>query len=344
MLRQYFVRRLTLLFFMMALLSAFTFSLSYFFPGDVGENLSGKPSSSFSDADDISQLYKLDKNVVTQYVNFVKLRLSGDWGLSFSSGQPVAEHISSLFPATLELSLYALTFAILFGVPSGIIAANFHKKWPDKLLSNLALIGYSTPVFWLALVLIMVVSLQFSWLPMSGRISLLYEIPQQTGFLLYDVAVSNVPYKFAAFVDALTHLTLPTLVLATYPTSVLARFTRDAMLDVLEKPYIKSAKAKGLTRQQIIFKHALRNALLPVIKQIGPQFSTLITLAMITEVIFSWPGLGAWLIDSIYQRDYPAISGGLLAVSLFVILANILADIIHILLDPVSRNQTHGKI
>lgn len=344
MLRQYFLRRLTLLFFMMALLSAFTFSLSYFFPGDVAENLSGRANSSFSDADEINQAYKLDKSVLTQYVNFVRLRLDGDWGLSLASGQPVAEHISSLFPATLELSLYALIFAIIVGIPSGIIAANFYKKWPDKLISNLALIGYSTPVFWLALVLIMIVSLQLSMLPMSGRISLLYEIPQNTGFLLYDIAVSTLPYKASAFTDALAHLALPTLVLATYPTSVLTRFTRDAMLEVLEKPYIKSAKAKGLTRQQIIFKHALRNALLPVIKQIGPQFSTLITLAMITEVIFSWPGLGAWLIDSIYQRDYPAISGGLLAVSLFVILANILADIIHILLDPVSRNQTHGKI
>jgi cationic peptide transport system permease protein len=179
---------------------------------------------------------------------------------------------------------------------------------------------------------------------MSGRIGLLYEVPDLTGFILIDIYLSELEYKQQAFIDALKHLTLPTLVLATYPTSVLIRFTKDSTLEVLEKPYIKTARANGLSRYEIIMRHALKNALLPIIKQIGLQFSTLLTLAMITEVIFSWPGVGQWLINSIYQRDYPAISGGLMAVSLFVIIANIAADVLHNLLDPVSRNQVHGQV
>ena len=156
--------------------------------------------------------------------------------------------------------------------------------------------------------------------------------------------LAGFPYKGMAFVDALHHLTLPTIVLATYPTTVLVRFTRESMLKIMDQNFIKTARAKGLNRRQLIMHHALRNALLPVIKKIGLQFSTLITLAMITEVIFSWPGIGRWLIDSIYQRDFPAIQGGLMAVSLFVILATITTELLYSLFDPLSRNQAHGKV
>lgn len=344
MLREYIIRRLTLLFFMVLLLSAFTFSLSYLFPGEVATNLSGISSQNFNDNDDIINKYRLEDGYLTQYVTFIKYITQGDWGNSLASGQPVFDHIVTLFPATMELALYALIISIIFGIPTGIIAAAYHKKWQDKVIYTITLFAYSTPVFWLALILILGLSLQLGVLPMSGRISLLFEIEHISGFLLVDIFLSDTPHKMAALQDAFKHLTLPTIVLATYPTSVLVRFTKDAMLEVLDKSYIKSARAKGLNRVQIIFHHALRNALLPVIKQIGLQFSTLITLAMITEVIFSWPGIGGWLINSIYQRDYPAIMGGLLAVSLFVILATIIADLMHTLLDPISRNQNHGQI
>lgn len=200
------------------------------------------------------------------------------------------------------------------------------------------------PIFWLALLLIMLFSLQLGWFPMSGRMSLLYEIPPTTGFILIDISLASFPYQGMAFIDALHHLTLPTIVLAMYPTTVLIRFTRESMLKVMDQNFIKTARAKGLNRRQLIIHHALRNALLPVIKQIGLQFSTLITLAMITEIIFSWPGIGRWLIDSIYQRDYPAIQGGLMAVSLFIIFATIIAELIYTLFDPLSRNQAHGKV
>ncbi|OUL58430.1 ABC transporter permease [Pseudoalteromonas ulvae] len=344
MLREYLIRRFTLLCFMTLLLSLFTFWLSYLFPGDPLVNLSGIQNPSFEQIDELTIKYRFDDNIVSQYLAFVGRIVAGDWGFSFASGLPVFEQIKGLFPATLELSLYALAVSVILGVPAGIIAAAYHKKWPDRVINAVTLMAYSTPIFWLALIFIMVFCLQLGLLPMSGRLSLLYEIPEVTHFIIIDILLSDSPYKGQALLDSLRHLTLPTLVLATYPTTVLVRFTRDSMLDVLEQNYIKTARAKGLTRGQLIYHHALRNALLPVIKQIGLQFSTLITLAMVTEVIFSWPGVGRWLIDSIYQRDYPAIQGGLLAVSMFIIIATIIADMMHTLFDPISRNQAHGKI
>ncbi|WP_042142249.1 MULTISPECIES: ABC transporter permease [unclassified Pseudoalteromonas] len=341
---EYVLRRIILLSFMLLLLSVFTFSLSFLFPGDPLSNLSGIQNISFHESDALSEKYKLDQSIPTQFISFITRVSQGDWGISFASQEPIFDHIVALFPATLELALYALLASIVFGIPAGIISAAYYKKWPDKIINTLTLLGYSTPVFWLALLMIMFFCLQLGLLPMSGRVSLLYEIPDVTGFILIDILLSDVSYKFNAFIDAIKHLLLPTIVLSTYPTMVLIRFTRDSMLEVLEKNYIKTARAKGLSRSQLIFRHALRNALLPVIKQIGLQFSTLITLAMITEVIFSWPGIGRWLIDSIYQRDFPAIQGGLLAVSTFIILATVTADLMHSLFDPISRNQTHGKI
>ena len=344
MVLHYILRRLGLLLFMMFTLSVFTFSLSYLFPGDPLSNLSGISNTSFSQTSELQEKYHFNDNYLMQYFAFIARIVQGDWGVSFASGDSVFTHIIELFPATLELSIYALIISVVVGVPAGILAAAYHRRWPDKLVNSTTLVGYSMPVFWLALLLIMVFSLQLGWFPMSGRMGLLYEIPSQTGFILIDIVLADFPYSGLAMLDALHHLTLPTIVLAMYPTTVLVRFTRESMLHVLEQSFIKTARAKGLNRAQLIMHHALRNALLPVIKQIGLQFSTLITLAMITEVIFSWPGIGRWLIDSIYQRDYPAIQGGLLAVSMFVILATIIAELTYTLFDPLSRNQAHGKV
>ncbi|MGO3421476.1 MAG: ABC transporter permease [Pseudoalteromonas distincta] len=344
MILDYILRRLGLFFFMILMLSVFTFSLAYLFPGDPLSNLSGIPSGNFAQHSELEDKYLYNSNYFMQYIAFLGRIFQGDWGLSFASGNSVFSHIIDLLPATLELSVYALIVSVVIGVPTGILGSGYHKRWPDKLINSVTIVGYSMPVFWLALLLIMVFSLKLGWFPMSGRMGLLYEIPASTGFILIDIALAGFPYKGMAFVDALRHLTLPTIVLAMYPTTVLVRFTRESMLKVMDQNFIKTARAKGLNRRQLIMHHALRNALLPVIKQIGLQFSTLITLAMITEVIFSWPGIGRWLIDSIYQRDFPAIQGGLMAVSLFVILASITAELTYTLFDPLSRNQAHGKV
>ena len=344
MILDYILRRLGLFLFMILMLSIFTFSLSYLFPGDPLSNLSGIPSGNFSQHSELEDKYMYDSNYVMQYLAFLGRIFQGDWGVSFASGGNVFQHILDLIPATLELCVYALIVSVVVGVPAGILASAYTRRWPDKLISSTTMIGYSIPVFWLALLLIMIFSLKLGWFPMSGRMGLLFEIPPNTGFILIDIMLAGFPYKGEAFIDALHHLTLPTIVLAMFPTTVLVRFTRDSMLKVMDQSFIKTARAKGLNRRQLIMHHALRNALLPVIKQIGLQFSTLITLAMITEVIFSWPGIGRWLIDSIYQRDYPAIQGGLMAVSMFVIIATIVAELTYTLFDPISRNQAHGKV
>jgi cationic peptide transport system permease protein len=344
MILDYILRRLGLLLFMLLMLSIFTFSLAYLFPGDPLSNLSGVPSNNFSQNTQLEDKYLYNSNYFTQYIAFLGRVFQGDWGLSFASGDNVFSHILDLLPATLELSVYALIVSIFIGVPAGILGSAYYNRWPDKLINSTTIVGYSMPVFWLALLLIMIFSLKLGWFPMSGRMGLLYEIPPTTGFMLIDIALAGFPYKGMAFTDALHHLTLPTIVLAMYPTTVLVRFTRESMLKIMDQNFIKTARAKGLNRRQLILHHALRNALLPVIKKIGLQFSTLITLAMITEIIFSWPGIGRWLIDSIYQRDFPAIQGGLMAVSLFVILATIVTELLYSLFDPLSRNQAHGKV
>ncbi|MBZ9612032.1 ABC transporter permease [Rheinheimera maricola] len=335
----YLLRRLFLLAFVFLGLSLLAFSLAYLFPGDVLQNFTGLTTMSTEHAAELQAEYRLDSGYLQQYIAYLQRIFNGNWGLSFSSNQPVLHEIQLLLPATLELAAYALLMSFFIGIPLGILAAIKPEGIISRIISALAVAGFSIPVFWWALLLIMLFSLGLGWLPTAGRVGVLYEIPHVTGFMLLDILLSNSQHQSEALIDALRHLLLPTLVLATFPTTVMIRFTRDSMLDVWEQSYIKTARAKGLNRAQVLYRHGLRNALLPVIRQIGLQFSTLITLAMITEVIFSWPGLGRWLIDSIYQRNYPAIQAGLLVISTLVISVNMLTEILHTLFNPLARKR-----
>lgn len=337
MMLRYLARRLFLLSFVLIALTVFSFSLNFMFPGDFLTNITGLRDISNEQREELSKIYGLNQSYFSQYLDYVRRIFSGDWGLSFASQQPVIGEVAMVLPATVELAGYALLVSLVLGIPSGIIAAVRKDKWLDKAISGFALVGYSVPIFWWALLLIMLFSLKLGWLPTSGRLGVLYEIPHQTGFMLIDIWLSDVAYKQAAFRNALIHLALPTLVLATYPTTVMMRFVRESMIQVLEQNYIKTARAKGLNRLQVLYKHGLRNALLPVTRQIGLQFSTLITLAMITEVVFSWPGIGQWLIDSIYQRNFTAIQAGVLVISTLVIVVNISTEILHTLFNPLAR-------
>lgn len=337
--RAYLLRRLFLLAFVFIALSIFAFSLAYLFPGNILNNISGLRQINSEQAEQLTSYYQLEKGYISQYIAYLQRIFSGDWGLSFSSQQPLLQEIKTLTPATLELAAYALFISFFIGIPFGIIAAIKPEGLLSKSISGLAITAYSLPIFWWGLLLIMIFSLGLGWLPTAGRINVLYEIPHQTGFMLWDIYIADTPYKRNAFYNALQHLLLPTVVLATFPTTVMLRFTRDSMLDVWQQNYIKTARAKGLSRGQVLYRHGLRNALLPVIRQIGLQFSTLLTLAMITEIIFSWPGLGHWLIDSIYQRNYPAIQAGLLMISTIVISANMSTELLHTYFNPLARKQ-----
>ncbi|EHR39880.1 ABC transporter permease [Alishewanella jeotgali] len=335
----YLLRRLFLLGTVLLGLSIFAFSLGYLFPGDPLQNFSGLRYLDDSTREQLTLAYRLDGSYLQQYLAFIQRLWHGDWGLSLASQQPLLTEIRQVLPATLELTSYALLVSFFVGIPLGILAAIKPDGVIGKAISAIAITGYSLPIFWWGLLLIMVFAVGLGWFPSGGRLGVLYEIPPQTGFMLVDILLSDVSYRQAALQDALRHLLLPTLALATFPTTVMIRFVRDAMLDVWEQSYIKTAKAKGLSRLQVLYRHGLRNALLPVIRQIGLQFSTLITLAMLTEVIFSWPGIGRWLIDSIYQRNFPAIQAGLMIISVLVITVNMLTEILHTFFNPLARKR-----
>lgn len=271
-----------------------------------------------------------------QYWSYLTGILQGDLGVSFKTKRPVWDEFFALFPATLELSLCAMVFAIVLGIPAGIIAAVKRGKWPDQVLMSTALIGYSMPIFWWALLLIILFSGMLGWTPVSGRISLMYFFPNGTGFMLIDSLRSG---QSGAFASAVQHLILPTIVLGTIPLAVIARQTRSAMLEVLSEDYVRTARAKGLSPVRINGLHALRNAMIPVITVIGLSVGTLLAGAILTETIFSWPGIGKWMVEAIGARDYTSVQGGLLMIALIVMIVNLVVDVLYGLVNPKIRKR-----
>ncbi len=241
----------------------------------------------------------------------------------------------ALFPATVELALCAIIIAVALGIPAGILAAVRRGSVADQAIMGTALIGYSMPIFWWGLLLIILFSGILQWTPVSGRISLMYFFPQVTGFMLIDSLLSG---QKGAFTSALSHLILPSIVLATIPLAVIARQTRSAMLEVLGEDYVRTARAKGLAPLRVVGLHALRNAMIPVLTTIGLQVGVLLAGAILTETIFSWPGIGKWMIDSIARRDYPVVQGGLLMIALIVMIVNLTVDMLYGLVNPRIRH------
>ena len=280
--------------------------------------------------------FGFDRPLLTQYWDYLSGILHGDLGMSFKTKRPVWDEFFALFPATLELSLCAIVFAVVIGIPAGIVAAVNRGKWPDQALMSTALVGYSMPIFWWALLLIILFSGMLGWTPVSGRISLMYFFPADTGFMLVDSLRSG---QAGAFTSAVQHLILPTIVLGTIPLAVIARQTRSAMLEVLSEDYIRTARAKGLSPFRINGLHALRNALIPVITVIGLSVGTLMAGAILTETIFSWPGIGKWMVESINSRDYTAVQGGLLMIALIVMVVNLIVDVLYGLINPKIRQR-----
>ncbi len=242
----------------------------------------------------------------------------------------------ALFPATVELGLCAILLATLIGVPVGVLAAIKRGSWFDQVSMTTALVGFSMPIFWWGLLLIIFFSGILGWTPVSGRISLMYYFPDVTGFMLIDSLLSG---QSGAFTSAVRHLILPSVVLATIPLAVIARQTRSAMLEVMGEDYVRTARAKGMPTRRVIGVHALRNAMIPVITTIGLQVGVLMAGAILTETIFSWPGIGKWMIDSIARRDYPVVQSGLLLVAALVMIVNLLVDLTYGLINPRIRNK-----
>ncbi len=336
-------RRLNLFMFTMLLLTLLSFSLGFLFPGDAIINVSGAINATPSQLVEINTAYKTDSNIFWQYIAYLSHIANGDLGLSMASQSKISIEVLNLLPATIELSLVALFIAMFVGIPLGFIAAIKHNKIADNVILSVSMLGYSIPIFWLGLLAILTFSISLGWFPSAGQISLLFEIELVTGIQFIDILLSDSPYKWQAFADASAHVILPASVIAVAPATIFIRLARTSMIEVLETSYIRAARAKGLTFYQIIFRHAIRNALIKIIRHVGLQFANLVTIAMVTEVIFSWPGIGRWLIESIYQRDYTAIQSGLLVLSCFIFIVHILTDFIYAALNPLARGNQYGS-
>ncbi len=228
-----------------------------------------------------------------------------------------------------------MLIAVVLGVPAGVIAAVKRGSIFDQTVMGAALVGYSMPIFWWGLLLIILFSGVLGWTPVSGRISLTYYFPPVTGFMLIDSLLSG---QKGAFASAVSHLILPSIVLATIPLAVIARQTRSAMLEVLGEDYVRTARAKGLPPYMVVGVHALRNALVPVVTTIGLQVGVLLAGAILTETIFSWPGIGKWMVDSVFKRDYPVVQGGLVLIALIIMTVNLLVDVLYGLINPRIRS------
>ncbi|NAW63840.1 ABC transporter permease [Photobacterium halotolerans] len=265
----------------------------------------------------------------------------GNLGLN-QEGQPILSEILQVFPATLELCFFAFILSLIVGIPLGTLAGVKRGRWVDTCISSLTLVGYSLPLFWLAMLFIMLFSLKLGWLPVAGRYNLLYQIDSVTGFALIDVLLSDMSYRSAALIDVIRHLVLPTLVLAIAPTTEVIRLTRASVADVMQQNFIKVAQTKGLSMWEIIIRHALKNAIPPIIPKLGMQFSTMMTFAMLTESIFNWPGIGRWLLDAIATQSYVAIQAGVITVGGFILFANILSDLAGAMVNPLTRKEWYA--
>lgn len=311
------------------------FALIRLVPGDPILNMIGERGASPEVIAEMRAQYGLDRPLTTQYFLFVKNALQGDLGESIVSDQPVWDEFIERFPATLELGAIALFLAILLGIPLGVIAAVKRNSVFDYTLMTTSLVGYSMPIFWWGLILILFFSVKLGITPVSGRIDFAYDVPPWSGFLLIDVWKAGEGWP--AFKSALLHLLLPAIALGTIPLATVARMTRSSMLEVLGEDYMRTARAKGLSRLRIIFVHGLRNALVPVITVVGLMAGSIVTGAVLTETIFSWPGIGRWLVESVLARDYPVVQSGILLISVIVILVNFLVDVAYAWANPRLR-------
>ena len=272
----------------------------------------------------------------TQFVLYMGRLVRGDLGNSIHRRIPIAETLALRFPATIELAMLSMFIAVLIGIPVGIISAARRNSVLDNVSMVGSLVGVSMPIFWLGLMEIMLFAVFLQWLPSGGRASHAIDIEAITNFYIIDSLLAG---NMEALVDALKHLFMPVVALATIPMAIIARMTRSSMLDVLQEDYIRTAHAKGALERVVLFKHALKNAFLPVITIIGIQTGSLLAGAVLTETIFSWPGIGKWVYDAILARDYPIVQGVTMLIAFVFIFANLLVDISYAFLDPRIKHE-----
>lgn len=332
---QFLLRRIAVLIPTFIGVSLVAFSFIRLLPGDPVLLMAGEHGMTPEQHAAAMHSFGFDRPLPIQYLDYLGGVLTGDFGRSAVTKRPVLDEFFARFPATLELSICAMIIAIGLGIPAGVFAAIKRGSFFDQAVMGTALTGYSMPIFWWGPLLIILFAGVLDWTPVSGRISLLYYFPSVTGFMLIDSLLSG---QEGAFTSAVSHLILPAIVLATIPLAVIARQTRSAMLEVLGEDYVRTARAKGMPPHRIVGIHALRNAMIPVITTIGLQVGVLMAGAILTETIFSWPGIGKWMVDAVFRRDYPVIQGGLLVIAIIIMIVNLIVDVLYGLINPRIRH------
>lgn len=308
-----------------------TFAISHMIPGDPARLLAGDRASDELVAQ-MREKLGLDQPLYVQYGRYMLGLVQGDLGVSIRTGRPVAEDIAAYFPATLELVIVALGVSVLVGVPLGVASAVWRNGWIDQLARTAAAIGISTPAFWLGLLLLVLFYGQLGWFPGGGRLSTGLDAPARiTGMYVLDALLTG---NLAVVQSALWHLVLPALCLGFVHVGVVARQIRSAMLDQLSEDYIRTARAAGLSKRRVILGHALPNAAIPSVTVLGLAFGDLLYGAVLTETIFAWPGMGAYVVNSIQSLDFPAVMGFTVVVSMAYVLVNLAVDLAYMLLDP----------
>jgi len=311
-------------------ISLLVFLMVQLVPGDPAEMMLGERASEQA-IQDLRQQLGLDQPLYIQYGMFLSRLVRGDLGRALRTNEKITVEIAERFPATIELSLMAMLFAVTLGMLAGIISATRQYSLFDYASMILSLVGVSMPIFWLGLVLMIIFSVNLGWLPLSGRMSYNIQLQSVTHFYLLDSVLAG---DWKALRDVLWHLVLPAFTLSTIPMAIIARITRSSMLEVLRQDYIRTARAKGLSRFAVHYQHALKNALIPVITVIGLQFGILLGGAILTETIFAWPGIGLWLLNAVYARDFNAVQGGTMLVATTFVSINMIVDVLYAWVNP----------
>ncbi|MGB3616242.1 MAG: ABC transporter permease [Elainellaceae cyanobacterium] len=313
-------------------ISLLVFAFLHLIPGDPAITMLGDRATP-DQVEALRERMGLNEPLPLQYLSFLGSLLQLDLGTSIFTGEAIAQEIRLRWPATFELSVVAMLIALLLGIPAGVMAAVRKNSLVDNAAMTGSLLGVSMPVYWLGLLLIYLFAVNLQWLPPSGRIGIdaAYDFDPITGFFIFDALIQG---NFSALRNILSHLVLPAVTLSTIPLAIIARITRSAMLEVLSQDYIRTARAKGVKEFWVVAKHALKNAMLPVITVVGLEFGTLLGGAILTETIFSWPGIGKWIYEGILLRDYPVVQGGVVFVAVVFVLVNLLVDISYAFLDP----------
>ena len=331
MLVRLIVRRVIFLVFVLFGLSLMTFGLSHIIPGDPARLMAG-PRASASAVDNIREQFGLNDPLPQQYVTYVKNLTQGDLGTSFTTRRPVSEDLKRYLPATIELATIAFVMSALIGIPLGVISSVQRDKLPDHIARFVSISGLALPVFWLAIMAQFIFFGRLGWLPDGARIPIGMEPPPTvTGLYTVDSLIAG---DLELFRLSLVHLILPATVLAYGSLAIVTRMVRGGMLDVLNQDYIRTARAKGISPNGVVFGHAVKNAMLPTVTSLGLQVGLLLSGAFLVEIVFSWPGIGRYAVEAIQRLDYNATMATTLVIAMIFVLMNLLVDILYLFLDP----------